>query len=392
MTIRIKNATFVCETIQKDKYLYIENGTIKAFTDAELDFDEEIDAGGLYVSPGFIDIHTHGGGGYDFGDGTADDIVNAAYTHAKHGTTTVFPTCTSSSTEDTIKFIKNVKEVMKKNQPGQPHVAGSHLEGPYFADTQRGAQNPEYIKNPCRDEYTEFVKCGEGTVRRISFAPELSGSVELCEYLTENDIVPSFGHTDAIYQEIEPLIRKGCRLATHLYSGMNGVTRRNCYRKLGAVETAFLEDDVYVEIIADGKHLPPELLKLIYKIKGSDKICLITDSMRGAGMGEGESVLGPINDPSSIRCVIKDGVAFLTDMTAFAGSVATTDRLVRVMNKEAGVPLCECIKMITQIPAKIMGIKDRGNLKEGYKADLIFFDENINIKKVIIEGKELETR
>ena len=392
MVVRIKNAVFISDTLEENKYLYIEDGTITAFTDKELDFDCEVDADGLYVSPGFIDIHTHGAGGYDFGDGEVSDIKNAAYTQAKYGTTTVFPTCTSSSTEDILLFVKNVKRAMKDNAPGTPHIAGAHLEGPYFADAQRGAQNPEYIKDPCRSEYEEFVKSGEGTVRRISFAPELDGSEELCDYLTENGIVAAYGHTDAIYQEIEPLIRKGCKLATHLYSGMSGVTRRDCYRKLGGVETAFLEDDVYVEIIADGKHLPPELLKLIYKIKGPDRICLITDSMRGAGMGEGESVLGPKNDPSSMKCVIKDGIAFLTDMTAFAGSVATTDRLLRVMHKEAEVPLCECVKMLTKIPAEVMGIKDRGSLKEGYKADLVFFDKDINVRKVMIEGKELQDR
>lgn len=388
MVTKIKNAVFVCEELVTNKCLYIENGIISAFTEKELPFDRELDAEGLFVSPGFIDIHTHGAGGFDFADGEKEDIIKAAYTHAKHGTTCVYPTCTSSSTDDIIRFIENVREVMKENDSGKPYIAGSHLEGPYFADAQRGAQNPEYIKNPCRSEYEKFVEIGQGTVRRISFAPELPGSRELCEYLSEQKIVASFGHTDAIYEEILPVIKKGCRLATHLYSGMNMVTRRSCYRKLGAVETAFLEDDVTVEVIADGKHLPPELLKLIYKVKGADKICLITDSMRGAGMGEGKSLLGPKND--GMDCVIKEGVAFLSDMTAFAGSVATADRLVRVMYKEADIPICRCIEMITRTPARVMGLADRGILEEGYVADLVFFDENINIKNVIIKGKELK--
>ena len=387
MITRIKNAVFVTDKEESGKYLYIEDSIIKAFTEKELPFDEEIDAEGLYVSPGFIDIHTHGAGDCDFADGEKEDIRKAAYTHATYGTTTIYPTCTSSSTEDILRFIENVRDVMKENAPGKPHIAGSHLEGPYFADSQKGAQNPEYIKAPCKEEYTEFEKRAEGSLRRISFAPELPGSYELCDFLKEKGIVASFGHTDGIYEEILPAIKKGCTLATHLYSGMNMVTRRNCHRKLGAVETAYLEDDVMVEIIADGIHLPPELLKLIYKIKGSDKICLITDSMRGAGMGEGKSVLGSKND--GMECVISGGIAYLTDMTAFAGSVATTDRLVRVMKNEAGVPLTECIKMITEIPAKIMGLEKRGALKEGYYADIVFFDEDINVKKVIIEGKKL---
>lgn len=388
MITKIKNAIFITDKEETAKCLYIENGLIKSFTEEELCFDNEIDAEGLYVSAGFIDIHTHGAGNCDFADGEKNDIVKAAYTHARYGTTTVYPTCTSSSTADTLLFIENVRDVMKENAPGRPHIAGSHLEGPYFADSQKGAQNPEYIKLPCKEEYTEFVKKSEGTLKRISFAPELEGSYELCDFLKEKGIVASFGHTDGIYEEILPAIRKGATLATHIFSGMNMVTRRNCHRKLGGVETALLEDDVTVEIIADGIHLPPELLRLIYKIKGADRICLITDSMRGAGMGEGKSVLGPKND--GMDCIIKDGIAYLTDMSAFAGSVATADRLVRVMHKAVGIPLSECIKMITEVPAKIMGLEKRGSIKEGYYADLVFFDEDINIKKVIIEGKEFK--
>lgn len=386
MITKIKNAIFITDKEEAGKCLYIENNLIKAFTEEELSFDSEIDAEGLYVSAGFIDIHTHGAGNYDFADGEKEDIIKAAYTHAKHGTTTIYPTCTSSSRADILHFIENVRDIMMENAPGKPHIAGSHLEGPYFADSQKGAQNPEYIKAPCKEEYTEFVKKAGGTLKRMSFAPELEGSYELCDFLKEEGIVASFGHTDAIYDELLPAIRKGCTLATHLYSGMNMITRRNCHRKLGAVETAFLEDEVTVEVIADGIHLPPELLRLIYKIKGPDKICLVTDSMRGAGTSEGKSILGPKND--GMDCVIKDGIAYLTDMSSFAGSVATTDRLVRVMNKQVNIPLTECIKMMTEVPAKIMRLEKRGSIKEGYFADLVFFDKDINVKKVIIEGKE----
>lgn len=388
MITKIVNAVFVTDSLETGKCLYIEGGRIKAFTEEAMPFDEEINAEGLYVTPGFIDIHTHGAGNYDFADGTVEDILQAARTHAEYGTTTIFPTCTSSSTEDILMFVENVKKAMEANEPGRSYIAGSHLEGPYFSHAMRGAQNPAYVKAPVAEEYHEFIKRGEGSVRRVSFAPELPGSENLCDYLKEEDVVAAFGHTDGVYEEIEPCIRKGCRLATHLYSGMNTVTRRGLYRKLGAVETAFLEPDVTVEIIADGVHLPPELLRLIYQIKGPDKICMITDSMRGAGMGEGPSVLGPKHD--GMDCVIKDGVAFLTDMTAFAGSVATADRLVRVMHQKAGIPLPECIRMISKTPAKVMGLTERGEIKEGFVADLVFFDEDIRVKKVLLQGKELQ--
>ena len=154
------------------------------------------------------------------------------------------------------------------------------------------------------------------------------------------------------------------------------------------METTFLEDDVYAEIICDGIHLPPELLRLIIKLKGTDKLCMITDSMRAAGMPEGDYHLGAKED--GLECTVKNGVAYLRDMTAFAGSVATADRLVRVMHKTVGMPLPECIKMMCKNPAHVMHITDRGQLKEGFLADIVIFDKDINIKEVIIEGEKLK--
>lgn len=388
MITRIKNAVIVSKNLIFGKYLYFENGKIISLTDEELPFDTEIDAKGLYVSAGFIDIHTHGAGGFDYADGSCEAIRKAAYISAKHGATTVYPTCTSSSFSDTLKFIENVKSVIKENSPGKPHIAGSHLEGPYFSDAMKGAQNPSYIKNPVKEEYEEFYKAGEGTLKRISFAPELSGSIEMCRFFKDKDVTLAFGHTDGIYEELKPAIDEGCILATHLYSGMNTVTRRNLARKLGAVETAFLEDTVFVEIICDGIHLPKELLRLIYKLKGESRICLITDSMRGAGMPEGEYILGAKND--GLLCVSDGNIAYLPDKSAYAGSVATVDRLLRVAVNEAKIPLCSAVSMLTAVPAKVMNLKKRGEIKEGYFADLVFFDEDLNIKKVIIEGKELK--
>ena len=388
MITEIKNGRIISDGgIISGKSLYIENDRILAVASDALRADEVIDAEGSYISAGFIDIHTHGAGGYDFTDGTVEDILAAALAHARHGTTTVYPTSPSVSHAELMAFVKNTALAMSKNRDGKPYIAGAHLEGPYFCLKQCGAQDPRYIKAPVPEEYREAVEYGDGVVRRISFAPELKGSAELCDYLTERGIVAAFGHTDGIYEELKPIIDRGCRLATHLYSGMNTVTRRNLFRKLGAVETAFLEDSVTVEVIADGIHLPKELLRLIYKIKGAEKICLVTDSMRGAGEPEGNSVLGPMSNGTP--CTIKDGIAFLPDMSAFAGSVATADRLVRVMYKEVGVSLVEAIKMITETPARVMGLSDRGRLAEGYIADVVIFDDDINIKKVIARGKEL---
>ncbi len=388
MIVKIFNGIYVTEQLQRNKNLYIKDDKIVALTDENLDFDMAIDAKGLYVAPGFVDIHTHGAGGYDFTDGTCEDILKAAKVHATHGTTTIFPTAASMPYENMRLFVENTKQAMQENAPGKPYIAGSHLEGPYFSQNQRGAQNPLYIKPPLREEYTSLVELGEGTVRRISYAPELEGSEELCEYLNKTGVVSAFAHTDAVYEELKPFVDNGCNIATHLYSGMNTVTRRGLGRKLGAVETAFLEDSVVAEVIADGIHLPLELLKLIYKIKGPERICLVTDSMRGAAQDEGPSVLGPLHD--GVDCIVKDGIAYLPDMTVYAGSVATADRLVKVMYKDVGVPLCDVIKMICEIPARTMHVENRGKICQGFFADLVFFNEDIQIQTVMIQGKILK--
>ena len=232
MLVKIKNAVLITDILDRKNNLYIDGSKIVAITSADLPCDDVIDAEGLYVAPGFIDIHTHGAGGHDFTDGTIDDIRKAAYIHAQHGTTTIYPTAPAASTEKLLAFIQNVKHLTLENRPGIPFIAGSHLEGPYFSQGMRGAQNPATIRNPEPKEYIPWVETSEGTLCRISFAPELDGSLELCDYLVQNDIVASFAHTEAIYEELVPVIRKGCTLATHLYSGMNTVTRRGIGRQI----------------------------------------------------------------------------------------------------------------------------------------------------------------
>ncbi len=389
MITKISNAILVTDELIKGKNLYIEDGKIKEISEENLPFDIEIDAEGDYVSPGFVEIHSHGAGGDDFSDGTKEAVLNAAYTHAKHGTTSIYPTSVSGSREEILLFIKNVAEAMKENKKGFPHIAGAHLEGPYCAPSMSGAQNPEYIRTPKEEEYSEFYETEKGTLKRISFAPELSGAKELCIYLKERGLVASFAHTDALYDDIKEVLPLGCNVATHLYSSMNGVVRRNLYRRGGAVEASLLEDEITVELIADGSHLPVELLQLVYKVKGPDRICLITDSMRAAGTDMEKAILGSKRD--GLECIIKkDDVAYLPDMSSFAGSIATSDRLLKTVYHKAKIPLCDSIKMMTKTPARVMGLSGRGSLEKGFIADLVIFDDDINIKKVLAEGEEIQ--
>ncbi len=371
--------------------ILVEEGKIADISEGRLPVSEctTIDAKGLYVSPGFIDIHTHGGGGFDFMDGTVEAYLGAAIEHAKHGTTALVPT-TVTSTKESLKETFEIYKKAKASKYKGASLLGLHLEGPYFSMEQRGAQDPRYIKNPEREEYEEILSWSDDIIR-WSAAPELDGAMEFGRFLKEKNILPSIGHSNAIYEEVIEAFENGYTHITHLYSGMSGVRRINAYRYAGVIESAFLIDEMTVEIIADGAHLPSSLLKLIYKIKGPDKIALVTDSMRAAGMPEGESILGGIRDGQKV--IVEDGVAKLPDRTAFAGSVATADRLVRTMINIAQVPLIDAVRMMTTTPAKIMKIDDRkGSIVVGKDADLVIFDEDINIQTTMVEGEVVYSR
>ena len=386
--IKIAGGKVIGEAGILDGYsVYFSGSTILAVTDAAVPCDKVIDATGLYVSPGFIDTHVHGGGGHDFMDGGTAPIVAAAEFHLKHGTTTILPTTLACSHETLMAFLGDLQEVIV-GKMSRANIPAAHLEGPYFSHAQSGAQKPEYIRDPEPKEYGEVLEKYADIILKWSFAPERNGSEAFCEELVKRNIVPSVGHSDATLADIQKVYDKGCKHYTHLYSGMSTITRHGGYRVLGAVESAYYFDDADVEVIADGKHLPPELLQLIVKQKGSDHVCMVTDGMRGAGMPEGESFLGRKGE--EMPCIIEEGIAKLPDRTAFAGSVATTDRLVRTMVQLAGIDIATAVKMITKNPARIAGLATKGSLKENYDADIVLFDEDIQVKTVIVGGEVLE--
>lgn len=343
-----------------------------------------IDAKGLYVSPGFIDMHTHGAGGADFMDGTVDAYLTAARMHAVHGTTLLYPTTLTSTNEALFASFETYRKAEEMNMDGA-RFGGMHLEGPYFSPVYAGAQDPRYLRNPRPEEYLEILdRCP--ALARWSFAPELEGAEEFAAELKKRGIVASIGHTNATFQECDAAYKSGADLMTHFYSCMSTVSRRNAFRYAGTIEYGYIQDGMNLEIIADGIHVPQDLLHLLLKIKGVERLALVTDSMRAAGMPEGPSILGPLSDGQEV--IVEDGVAKLMDKSAFAGSVATADRLVRTMVQIAGCSITDAVRMITENPARIMGISDRkGSLKAGMDADLVIFDENINVRNTIIEGK-----
>ncbi len=390
MKLVISNGTVITPYREiPDGTVVVENGKITGIHNGPVEVAgaEKIDAGGHYISPGFIDIHIHGGGGADFMDGTVEAFLCIAETHARYGTTSMVPTTLTAEKEDLLNTLDVYKKAVEQNSNGAEFL-GIHLEGPYFALSQRGAQDPRYIRDPDPAEYEEVLAYSSDIVR-WSAAPELNGAIEFGRRLREKGILAAVAHTDARYEHVVEAWDNGYTLATHLYSAMSGVTRQNAFRYAGTIESAFLLD-MDVEIIGDGIHLPAPLLQLIYKIKGADKTALITDAMRAAGMPEGESTLGSLKN--GLKVIVEDGVAKLPDRTSFAGSVATFDRLVRNMIRLGGVNLREALRMASTTPARIMGVLDRkGTIQTGKDADIVVFDNDIQIKKTIVGGKLVYT-
>jgi len=371
----------------------ISNGTVAIIgekitevsdTNIDLPGATEIDAKGNYISPGFIDLHVHGGAGYDFMDGTVDAFLKIAKLHARYGTTSMLPTTLTSGKQRLLETLASYERAQVQNKNGAQFL-GMHIEGPYIAMAQKGAQDPRFIRDPDEEEYKEIVVRSNNNIKRWSAAPELKGGLSFGRYLRSNGILPSIAHTNATYDEVVDAFESGYTHMTHFYSAMSGVTRVGTSRYAGVIESGYLIDEMTVEIIADGVHLPEPLLKLVHKIKGAERTALITDAIRATGTPAKETILG--DRENGIRVIVEDGVAKLPDRSCFAGSVATADRLVRTMIKLGDLPLSEAIQMITATPAGIAGVGDKkGSLVPGKDGDIVIFDDNITIQTTIIKG------
>jgi len=381
MITRIENGRVIADGAVLEAYVYMDGGKITAVTADELPYDASVDAGGQYVSPGFIDMHTHGALGFDFCEASPEEIARAADFHLKHGTTTILPTVTASAFSVTHRSLENIARVMEQKLSAA-NIPGAHLEGPYFSLKQAGAQDPALITDPIPADYTALCRDFPGVIRRWSYAPERDEDAAFCRYIREQGIIPSAGHTDAIYDDMQLARQAGCRLITHLYSCTSTITRDHGFRRLGVIECAYLWDDMDVEIIADGCHLPPELIRLIVKQKGPGRVSLVTDSLRVAGTDAKESSVG------TTKCIIEDGVCKLPDRSAFAGSIATTDRLVRVCVQDAGISLPDAVRMAAENPAHILGL-NKGRIAPDADADILLFDDDVNVSAVFVGGERI---
>ena len=382
--IKIKSDKIIVGENLFDGFLYIENDKIVEVSTNDKTADEFFDFTGKYVSPGFIEIHTHGAGGYNFIYNTPEIIIKACEVHLLHGTTSILPTPATASFENLKKDSINIIKVMESKKC-KANILGVHLEAPYLSMLQAGAQKPDYITAPIKEDYQPFLQEYGKYIKRWTYAPENDKNAEFCKCLVKHGVIPSVGHSDATYDQLKDAIECGLNSVTHLYSATSTITRDKGFRRLGIIETAFLHDDMKVEIIADGKHLPPELIKMIIKIKGTDNVMLVTDSMELAGTGIKDGTKGKT---SGIDYIIEDGACKVADGSCFAGSMATADMLIRVVNKKVGYSIPTAVKMMTEVPAKFLGV-NKGEIKAGKDADVIVFDDDVNVSNVFVLGKKV---
>ncbi|MDE6085339.1 MAG: N-acetylglucosamine-6-phosphate deacetylase [Muribaculaceae bacterium] len=335
---------------------------------------EMIDAHGGFVLPGAIDLHVHGGGGCDFMEGTREAFETIVHMHRRHGTTALFPTLAASTREQIVRAAKVCSGMMQDKNSG---VLGLHLEGPYFDPVMAGGQIAENIRKPAPEEYIPLVD-NYHCIARWDAAPEIPGALAFGQYLRKKGIVAGIAHTRAGFIEVQEAFDAGYTMATHFYNAMTSVHKEGIYKHAGTVEAIYLIDDIDVEVIADGIHVPPEILRLVHKIKGPSRTCLVTDAM--------SLTASPDSFAFDPRVIIKDGACQLKDGSALAGSCATMDRLVRTA-VSAGIPLEDISAMVSSTPARIMGVSDRkGSLTPGKDADIVIYDPSINLTHVIAMG------
>ncbi|SKC35757.1 N-acetylglucosamine-6-phosphate deacetylase [Maledivibacter halophilus] len=345
-------------------------------------FDKVIDLKGKYLSSGFIDIHNHGNYGHDAMEGTYDALESMGNYHIKNGVTGYLATTMTNSTENTIRAIKNVASyIHEKNKEGSK-VLGLYLEGPYFSQEKKGAQPPEYIKAPDIEELEMLLKEGKDTVKVVAIAPELKNAKEAIRYLKKQGITISAGHTNANYQEAMKGIERGITQATHLYNGMRGFS----HREPGVLGAVLTDERVACEMICDGIHIHKAAMNMAVKLKGKDKIILISDAMMAAGLKDGKYQLGGQD------VFVKDREARL-ESGALAGSTLTLNKAVYNMVHLVGVSLNEAVQMASLNPAKAIGIDNyKGSIEIGKDADIIAFNENLDVSFVMVEGHVIDSQ
>ncbi len=380
----IKNANVIFTDKIRKAIVLCDNGKIKDIVEhyAENETDNVLDADGMYLSPGFIDIHVHGGGNKSAMSTDYKDIIEMAEAHLKYGTTSIAPTTLASPIDQLKNVTLSIKEASEKSN--KANILGLHYEGPYISLKYKGAQSPENILNPKKNPPDELFELWD-KILIMGAAPEEDGCLELGDKLRKRNIVASIAHSAASYEIVEEAVKHGYNDVTHIYNACTSCFKEGIFRVAGVVEAGLTIDEITTQVIGDLRHLPKGLLKLIYKTKGVEKMYLITDGLEFAASDIKENTI--YTQENGMGVIFEDGAMKLADRSALAGSVATLKDCVKNMYKTVGVPLYEAVRMASLTPAEVIGFnKTKGKIEKGYDADFVLFDDDINIKTVITNG------
>ena len=377
------NGSIILEDCIIQTNVYTENGKIIDVTDECTPAEHVVDCAGLYLSPGFADIHVHGGGGYSAMSDDPDEIVKMCRAHALRGTTSILPTTLAAPIKRLQRAIDNITAAKAKCD--DCNILGVHLEGPFLSMAKKGAQSPDNILIPTEENIAALLDYSK-EIRMIGAAPEVENGMRVGEEAAKRGIVASIAHSDADFSVAEEALLHGYSDITHIFSASSAMHKNGIFREVGVAEAGLALDGFTAQFIGDLRHLPYGAVKLIYKAKGADRAYAISDGLEYAALDMEEGTV--IEQENGLSVLYEDGVMKLADRSCLAGSVATSNLLVRNMVKHCGIPLTEAVKMASLTPLKVIGFDDRkGRIKKGYDEDIILFDENINVNYVCVMGK-----
>ncbi|MGI8889556.1 MAG: N-acetylglucosamine-6-phosphate deacetylase [Chthoniobacterales bacterium] len=365
------------DRIAEDLSLRMTDGKIAVIgTEAPQPEDEVFDLEGNFLAPGFIDLHVHGGAGHDAMEGTPEAFRAICDFHLGGGTTSLLLTTVTAPLEEITHVVRQINGA--RAQLSQ--VAGAHVEGPFISPAKHGAQRAEFILEP-KPEFVEQLLAISPGPQRVTLAPELPGAAELIASLRMNGIAGSGGHSDAWEEDAEAGFSCGMNQVTHTFNCMSSLRRRDGKRVPGLLEFALSEPKIFCELIADGHHVGKTLMRLLYRAKRAEGICLVTDATAGAGLpNDSRFTLGGSD------CVVRDGACWLADGSALAGSASRMIDLVQRMIQEVGVPVHEAIRMATETPARAMGWTNKGMLEVGRAADLVVLSPDLKVLRTYCLG------
>jgi N-acetylglucosamine-6-phosphate deacetylase len=347
-----------------------------------------IDLRGAYLSPGFVDIHVHGGNGADFMDATLNAVTTACIAHAKHGTTTIFPTTTTGSPDQILAMLDACGQYLQ--QPTGPNLEGVHLYGPYFAETKLGCHSSQGRRNPTKADYDRYF--ATGLIRIATCAAELPGAKEFYQTARRHNCLITCGHSNSTWAEMQAAFKVGMRHVDHFWCAMSSITslrsRFKAPMQASMAEFVLIQDEMSTEVLADGWHLAPELLDFAYRMKGAKRLCIVTDCNRALDLPPGKYPFGNAADDSWFE---SDGkVGWTIDGNSLASSVVGMDHMVRQMKKATSASLPEVIRMASLTPAERTGVSDvTGSIERGKRADLLVLTRQLRVKQVYIRGQEL---